>query len=220
MSFESVGSNAVDAVSPGGFYFGIQGWVWGAPVPKVVTFFLDGSALLRDQYGRVIRKSTRLEGGELLFADCAPPSTRGLGDFREGPIQPRTQFATHKQVIECLKDEGIDWLSYEVRWLAPGNRRESRGNLTMERAQEVQRQVIKSGRTTVVLARTLTCAGWPQLTYEELVKLPELPPTPVEELLKIPNLTLRRDAVRARRERDEAKRKQSEGSEPATAPTP
>lgn len=51
--------------------------------------------------------------------------------------------------------------------------------------------------------RTLTCAGFPQLPYDELKKLTELPPTPLEELRKIKDSTLRKDALRARREVDE-----------------
>lgn len=49
----------------------------------------------------------------------------------------------------------------------------------------------------------LACAGWPQLPYEELMKLKELPPTPVAELKKIKDTALRRDALQARREADE-----------------
>jgi hypothetical protein len=53
--------------------------------------------------------------------------------------------------------------------------------------------------------QNLTCAGWPQLPYEELQKVKLLPPTPVEELSKIPNTRLRADALRIKREMEEAR---------------
>lgn len=56
--------------------------------------------------------------------------------------------------------------------------------------------------------RTLTWAGWPQLPYEELCNLKELPPTPVDELKNIRDPKLRKDALRARREYDEVRTKE------------
>ena len=56
--------------------------------------------------------------------------------------------------------------------------------------------------------RKLSCAGWPQLPYAELSKLPNLPPTPLDELRKISNPQLRKDALKARREVDDAKAKE------------
>lgn len=52
-------------------------------------------------------------------------------------------------------------------------------------------------------------AGWPQLAYDVLKALPPdvLPPTPVEELEKITDKELRQDALRVRREVDEAREK-------------
>lgn len=55
---------------------------------------------------------------------------------------------------------------------------------------------------------TLTCAGWPQLPYAELKKLKDLPPTPIDELKKIADPELRKDALRIRREYDEARAKE------------
>lgn len=57
--------------------------------------------------------------------------------------------------------------------------------------------------------RLLTCAGWPQLPYLSLKELAALPPTPIDELRKIKNATLRKDALRARREADEAVAKEA-----------
>ena len=56
--------------------------------------------------------------------------------------------------------------------------------------------------------RTLSCAGWPQLPYADLKALPEVPPTPLEELRKIRDPALRKDALRARREADEIRTKE------------
>lgn len=61
--------------------------------------------------------------------------------------------------------------------------------------------------------RTLVCAGWPQLPYAVLKELSELPPTPLEELRKIRDPALRKDALRARREVDDIKTKELAVSE-------
>ena len=55
---------------------------------------------------------------------------------------------------------------------------------------------------------TLTCAGWPQLPYAQLKLLKELPPTPLDELRKIADAQLRKDALRIRREVDSAREKE------------
>lgn len=57
--------------------------------------------------------------------------------------------------------------------------------------------------------KKLTCAGWPQLAYFSLKELSALPPTPVEELRKIRDPKMRADALRIRREADEAAAKES-----------
>lgn len=56
--------------------------------------------------------------------------------------------------------------------------------------------------------RTLNPVGWPQLPYAKLKELKELPPTPVSELRKIKDAPLRRDALKIRREVDEAQAKE------------
>lgn len=71
-------------------------------------------------------------------------------------------------------------------------------------------QVIEALDKENVDWKTLTCAGFPQIPYEELKKLPALPPTPIEELLKIKDKVLRRDAIRIRREANEAIEKERE----------
>ena len=59
----------------------------------------------------------------------------------------------------------------------------------------------------------ICCAGWPQLPYAELKKLPRLPDTPAEELRKIRDPQLRKDALKMRRELDEVLAKQLEAQE-------
>lgn len=74
-------------------------------------------------------------------------------------------------------------------------------------------QVIAALAAERVDWQKLVHAGWPQLPYAELCKLPSLPPTPLEELKKIRNPQLRKDALRARREVDEVRAKEMETSE-------
>lgn len=56
--------------------------------------------------------------------------------------------------------------------------------------------------------QSLNCAGWPQLPYATLKGLKELPPTPLDELRKITDPELRKDALRMRRETDAAREKE------------
>lgn len=69
-------------------------------------------------------------------------------------------------------------------------------------------QVIKALAAERIDWQSLVCAGWPQLTYKELMALKELPPTPLEELRKITDADLRKDALRARREVDAIREKE------------
>ncbi len=145
--------------SPGGFVFGVQGWDWGEPRAKTITFFLGcggeccsksgeicphyGVAKVCDQHGRPIR-GTVVDNKEVIFAT-----------------------ATHAQAIAALTAERVEW-------------------------------------------QKLTSAGWPQLPYDQLKQLKDLPPTPEEELLKIRDPLLRRDAIRAKREFAAARAKEVE----------
>lgn len=176
----------------------MQGWVWGSPHPKSITFFLDNTCIVSDQYGRVIKRAVNQDGVELKFADCPPEASR------EGTVMPRPQFATHQQVIEALRAEGINWLAYEVKYRDRAGASKVRSNLSLIEAGKTQARLLQDGCTFVIIDRVISCAGWPQLPYDELKKLPELPPTPDEELKKIRDVALRRDARRIRREADEA----------------
>lgn len=137
--------------SPGGFIIGNQGWIWSEPKAKTITFFLDNTAGVYDQYGRPIRGTITLDNKKVLFA-MNPPS----GD----DFDSRKDLATHLQVIEALENEKIDW-------------------------------------------KTLSWAGWPQIPYEKLVPLiksNKLPPTPIEELNKIKDPKIKKDAFKAKKE--------------------
>ncbi len=201
MSFESQ-SETGTIRSPGGFEFGIQGFSYGDPIPKSITFFLDNTAMVCDQHGRCIRRAVSAEGSEVRFADSPPDANR------EGDVTPRPQYATHAQVIAALAAERIDWLAYDVRWRAKDGAVRVRGNVPLEQAETISKKLAADGMTQVSVVRTIACAGWPQLPYDQLQKLPEAPPTPKEELLKIKDHSLRRDALRLRREVDDVRQKE------------
>lgn len=207
MGFEGQGGESWFGRSPGGFEFGVQGWQWGPPIPKSITFFLDNTAMVCDQYGRHIRRAVSEDGREIHFADSPPEANK------EGTIRPRPQFATHAQALAALEAERINWLAYEVSYRDKSGNRKMRGGMTMEEAAKVQVKLLHEGCTLVVLDRTIASAGWPQLSYEELLKLPELPPTPTDELKKILDARLRKDALRIRREVDEAREREMVAAE-------
>lgn len=192
--------------SPGGFTFGIEGWNWAQPIPKSITFFTDGSAMVCDQYGRHIRRAVGLDGAEVHFADTPPAANT------EGVVVPRPQYADHAQVIAALAADRFNWLDYEVRYRDRGGNK-VRPGLTLEAANKLRDRLIKDGTHVDGVFRSITCAGWPQLPYDELLELDELPPTPIEELKKIPNAQLRKDALRIRREKNEAMAKELQAAE-------
>lgn len=185
------------------FEFGVQGWSYGDPKPTSITFFLDNTAMVCDQYGRQIRRAVQ-DGVELRFADTPP-----LAD-RDGGVMLRPQFATHAQVIDALQAEHIDWLAYEVRYRARDNRHNIRSGLKLADAIKLQSRLMQEGASQVTIGRTVACAGWPQLSYAKLKELPEIPPTPAEELRKIRDSQLRKDALRIRHEIDSERAKEWE----------
>lgn len=171
MPFESQGGTPGGLPeSPGGFQFGLQGWNWPEPVPRGITFFLDNTAKVTDQFGRAI-KGAIIDGKPVMFAIQAPDADK------DGKIVPRPQYATHQQVVAALEHERVDW-------------------------------------------RTLVRAGWPQLPYDSLKDVQDLPSMPpgedgLPELVKIRDKALRRDALRLWKERRELVEKelQEEGLE-------
>lgn len=205
MPFESAEQNSSMQESPGGYVFGIQGWSWGSPIPKGITFFLDGSAMVTDQYGRPIRGVLLESGGAVLFAMQPPEASRG------GTVVPRPQYGSHQKVIQAMDNEKVNWLAYEVRWASRTGGVKTQGNLTIEAAVKRQGQLAQdAGVGSVVVSRQIVCAGWPQLPYEELKEIPVgvLPYSPMDDLRSIPDVQLRKDALRMRREMEQIRLKE------------
>lgn len=167
---------AGELVSPAGFAFGVQGWSWGQQRPSAITFFLNGVARVSDQHGRPIRGTVKEDGTPIYFVKC-----------------------NHMQVVEALLAERVDVVAEMNRVGSPcprckGTRREG------ERWCLVCYHEASGESTGTV--RTIDVSGWPQLPYALLSKIKVLPPTPLEELRKIKDPELRRDALKARREAD------------------
>jgi len=123
MAFEAHGGDRVPtATSPGGFEFGPQGFVWPAPVPMAITFFLDGSALVADQFGRPI-KGCDNNGKQVLFAAGPPEGGRDNTEpYVKRKVVTRTltggkeerALGTHVEVVAALEAEGINW--HKLTW--------------------------------------------------------------------------------------------------------
>ena len=108
-----------------------------------------------------------------------------------------------------LDAERIDWQSYEVHYqVVNGGAHRMKGGLSQQQAIVEQKKLIEAGHRNVVIGRTIAAAGWPQLPYEMLKKMAEVPPTPMEELRKIVDPAMRKAAIRLRREVDEGKAKE------------
>ncbi len=183
--FGSDGTNGV--MSPGGFEFGVQGWTWGNPIPHSVTFFLDDTAMVCDQYGRPIKGAILSSTGkEVLFAPSPPVASR------EGVVTPRPWLGSHVAVVEALLEEKIDVITNMNESGMACPRCKGEGRLGAERCRPCKGSGVKV---------TVQCAGWPQLPYDHLVNLKTLPPSSDEDVLKIRDPKFRRDALKLRRER-------------------
>lgn len=188
-------NQVTELVSPGGYVFscfGPQGVVYAAPIPTGITFFLDGSAVVCDQYGRLMKGVQTNDGRVVLFASSPPEANR------EGTIVPRPQFASHAEVVEALEAEGVNLLAHEVHYRDKGGKQHVTGGLSFDEANKIQAQRVKEGCTHVSVRRTVTCAGWPQLSCDRQRALKHLLPQeyPVEELLKIRDPERRKDCLR------------------------
>ncbi len=93
--------------SPGGFVFGLQGFTWGRQEPKSLTFFLNNTCMVCDQWGRPI-KGASVDGKEVWFAPRPP--------IQDDPIpghiihnRAKVRLATHAEAIAALAYERIDW---------------------------------------------------------------------------------------------------------------
>ena len=170
--------------SPGGFMFGVQGWDWGPQRPSAVTFFLNGTAKVSDQHGRPIK----------------------------GVVNPETQVATlfdqctHAQTVAALMGERVDVIGEMNAVGTPCNT--CKGKRQVQGGKWCPACHHKASAESTGLRPCLIVSGWPQLPYKELQRLKTLPQTPIEELRKIKNAELRKDALRIRREHDEAREKE------------
>ena len=208
--FEGNGVESGFARSPDGRYeFGLQGFVFNNPFPTSITFWLDNTCTIIDQYGRAILRAVSMEGVEVKFAPSGPEAQQGTE--RSLPFPARPEYATHKQSLAALEFEGIDWLAYVVRWRDKTGKTQVSGKTSLEKAEQFRERQIKNGIELIQILRAVTSSGWPQLTYDELKKLPELPPTPIEELQKIRDPQLRKDALRIRGEMDAIRERELAG---------
>lgn len=65
------------------------------------------------------------------------------------------------------------------------------------------KDVIDQLRANGVDWQRLEWVGWPQLPYDELKELDRVPPTPLDELMRIKDKELRLAAIKLRQETDE-----------------
>jgi hypothetical protein len=90
--------------SPGGFCFGLENFTWPEPVPCAITWYLDGTASVFDQFGRPIKGFVTSDGREVLLADRPPEHQQATLKIR------RTEkFCTHLQAVQALEAEEVDW---------------------------------------------------------------------------------------------------------------
>jgi hypothetical protein len=164
--------------------------MWAQPVVTSVTFFLDGTAMVSDQYGRPIRGLVLDDGRVVLFAPTPPEANM------ERTIAARPQYATHAQVVAALAlDLRIDLIGEMNAAGVPCHHCKGTGKASGDRRCAA---CGGAGRKRVIV-----CAGWPQLPAEALAKIARLPPTPESDLRQIPDRKLREAALAARRGTDE-----------------
>lgn len=191
MAFHSQGgTNGGMPVSPGGFEFGLQGWSWPEPVPCGITFFLNNTVMVTDQFGRAIR-GAEVDGKRVFFAVSAPRADDPEPGFVRAPSPSgsgvvRMRLATHAEAVAALEAERVDWVG-------------------------------------------LNRAGWPQLDYASLKKLPGLPAWPFDAehnpatgltpgrtcncvVCAVRDPEVRKAALRARAEAEEAAAREMEAA--------
>lgn len=173
---------AGEFTSPGGFIFGLQGWTWGDQKPTSITFFLNGTVKVSDQYGRPIKGAVPPDGNPVYFDRC-----------------------NHAQLVDALAGEGIDVVAEMNKAGTPCKQCKGVKYVNNKWCQTCYHK--ESGESTG-LCPSIKCSGWPQLPYDALKKLKELPPTPIEDLRKIKDADMRRDALKTRREADAVREKE------------
>ncbi len=90
--------------SPGGHVFGLQGFQFADPIVCALTFYLDNTCEVHDQYGRPVRGVITKDNKTVLFAPDPPNADRGNDAYR-GPHK----YATHMETVIALEGENIDW---------------------------------------------------------------------------------------------------------------
>jgi hypothetical protein len=75
--------------SPGGFVFGVQGFSYADPIPTCITWYIDGTAAVIDQYGRPIDAWTTH-----VVVSASKTAVARL---------------SHQEVVKKLADAGVNW---------------------------------------------------------------------------------------------------------------
>jgi hypothetical protein len=196
--FQSWGDAGGNGLSPGGFEFGVTGWRWPYPVPSSVTFYLDNTASVFDQFGRPIKGVVLPDGKAIRFA-TTPPKADGCDS------NLRKIFASHKDVVSVLMGEHIDLIQEMNEVGSPCPSCKGTGNHSNVHCQQCH----GTGRRT-----TVVCSGWPQLPYDQLKQLNKME-WPFDKEHKVGNQrcgcvscniqdpALRKDALKMRREIEE-----------------
>jgi hypothetical protein len=180
--------------SENGIVFGLQGWRPNEPQAVSITWFNDNTAMVLDQHGRPIHGILLDDGKIVKFATSAPIATE------DGAVVLRPQFSSHADVVMALESEGIDWQAYTVRYKLSSGRGMMKPKMPKQKAVDLIERITKEGATSVSMHRTIACVGWPQLPYDELMKLVDCPIATEEGLELIPDVNLREDALRAFKE--------------------
>jgi hypothetical protein len=194
--FQPWSDGAGNGLSPGGFEFGVTGWRWAAPIPSSVTFYLDGTASVFDQYGRPIKGVVLPNGKECKFATTPPKAD-------DSDVVLRKQFATHAEVVEIMLSEKVDLIQEMNSVGTPCPRCKGTGKTGERHCAACQ----GTGKR-----QTIVCSGWPQLPYEQLKRIHNImwPFDRVHDSrsgqrcgcinCSIPDAALRKDALRIRSE--------------------
>ena len=105
--------------SPAGFHIGIVGWIPPQQAVSGITFFLNGTAMVTDQYGRPVRGAEIEPGKPVYFAMCPPinPEDDKNPGFRNAVNKDGkrdlVKLGTHAEVVKSLEYERIDWTSLD-----------------------------------------------------------------------------------------------------------
>ena len=177
-------------------------------MPSSVTFYLDNTASVFDQYGRPIKGVVLPDGKAIKFATTPPKAD-------DCDINLRKSFASHKEVVDIMLTERIDLIQEMNETGAPCPSCKGAGHHNNVKCQRCR----GNGRRN-----TIVCSGWPQLPYEQLKKIKRMQ-WPFDAAhtqgnqrcgcvaCNIHDPALRKDALRMKREMDEVCEKEMVGTE-------